>query len=390
MMKRFVWIWLTLPVLAVVTVLTVALTTSPRVVSATVAEAPAQAAAPAPQADPGVSNEYCLECHAKPGQIKELPSGELLYLTIDAEAYNESVHGEGGYACVQCHVDIRSYPHPSLVAADLRQVTLNMSPTCKSCHLSNYEKTRDSVHQTAFEEGNANAATCSDCHNPHYQTRMHNPTTGALTARGRAQVPQMCARCHSTIYDQYKNSVHGDALIGLGNPDVPTCIDCHGVHNIGDPTTNEFRLKSPDLCAECHTDASIMSKYDISTDVLSTYLSDFHGTTVTLFEKEHPDQETNKPVCFDCHGVHDITRPDDPAKGLQVRENVLTACQRCHPDATANFPDSWMSHYIPSADKNPLVYYVNVFYQFLIPGVIGGMVIFVASDAYRRFFRRHH
>lgn len=350
-----------------------------------------QAALPPPSAplpDPGVSNEYCLDCHAKPGQIKELPSGELLYLTIDAEAYNQSAHGSGGYACVQCHTDIRSYPHPSLVANNLRDVTLNIYPTCKSCHLSNYEKTLDSVHQTALEEGNANAAVCSDCHNPHYQTRLTDPTTHELTAKGRVQVPQMCARCHSTIYDQYKNSVHGSALIGEGNEDVPTCIDCHGVHNIQSPTTAAYRLNSPQMCSKCHTDAAIMDKYDISTEVLNTYLADFHGTTVTLFHPETPDQETNKPVCFDCHGIHNIAKADDPEKGLAVKANMLAACQKCHPDATANFPDSWLSHYIPSPDRNPLVYFVNLFYQYFIPAVIGGMVIFVASDAYRRYGRR--
>ena len=84
-----------------------------------------------------------------------------------------------------------------------------------------------------------------------------------------------------------------------------------------------------------------------STQVLDTYVADFHGTTVTLFEKQSPDAETNKPVCFDCHGVHDIRRTDDPEKGLQMRENLLARCQVCHPDATSNFPDAWLSHYIP-------------------------------------------
>ena len=79
---------------------------------------------------------------------------------------------------------------------------------------------------------------------------------------------------------------------------MPTCIDCHGVHNIGDPTTAEFRLKSPEMCAKCHTDPAIMDKYGISTQVLNTYVADFHGTTVTLFEKQSPDAETNKPVCY--------------------------------------------------------------------------------------------
>ena len=146
----------------------------------------------------------------------------------------------------------------------------------------------------------------------------------------------------------------------------------------------QFRLNSPELCAKCHTDEKIMSKYGISTQVLNTYVSDFHGTTVTLFEKQSPDQQTNKPVCFDCHGVHNIAKVDDPTKGLQIKTNMLNACQKCHPDANINFPDSWLSHYIPSPEKAPLVYYVNLFYSLFIPTVLGGMAIVVVTDVYRK------
>jgi len=71
-----------------------------------------------------------------------------------------------------------------------------------------------------------------------------------------------------------------------------------------------------------------------------------------------------------------------------MKENLLVACQKCHPDATANFPDSWMSHYIPSPENYPIVYYVNLFYKFFIPAVLGPMVIFVLSDIARRLINR--
>jgi cytochrome c7-like protein len=355
-------------------------------------------ASAAPTAAPlavGVSNDYCLGCHSKPDQVKTLPNGETLYLTIDPALWAASVHGAGGYACVQCHTGITTYPHPELKAQDRRDVTLQFYPTCKQCHSGNYEKTLDSVHQKALDKalkgepgGNKNAAVCADCHNPHYQTRLTNPDTHEILPDAHVQIPQTCARCHSAIYDQYKESVHGQALLEFINPDVPTCIDCHGVHNIQNPTTEAFRINSPQLCARCHTNPAIMDKYGISTQVLNTYLADFHGTTTTLFQKQSPDQITNKPVCVDCHGVHNIARPSDPQRGLEIKENLLKTCQKCHPDATTNFPDAWLSHYVPSPQKNALVYYVNLFYRIFIPTVIGGMSIFVASDIFRRLFKR--
>jgi hypothetical protein len=127
-----------------------------------------------------------------------------------------------------------------------------------------------------------------------------------------------------------------------------------------------------------------MNKYGISTEVMKTYVADFHGTTITLFKQEGADQPSNKPVCYDCHGVHNISRVDDPNTGLEIQQNLLTACQKCHPDATANFPTSWMSHYIASPTKFPLVFYVQWFYNLFIPGVLGVMGLIVLTDILRK------
>ncbi len=130
-----------------------------------------------------------------------------------------------------------------------------------------------------------------------------------------------------------------------------------------------------------------MAEYGISTDVFETYVSDFHGTTVTLFQKVTPDQETNKPVCIDCHGVHNIASAEGPGS-LAIKENMLRTCRRCHPDATTNFPSAWLSHYRPSPVHAPLVYYVDMFYKIFIPAVLGGMALFVVGDAGQRIAGR--
>jgi predicted CXXCH cytochrome family protein len=220
-----------------------------------------------------------------------------------------------------------------------------------------YDKTLDSVHQQAQEPGNQEAAVCTDCHGSHDVTDPAEP---------RTRIPQTCERCHSLIYEQYASSVHGEALIGEGNPDVPTCIDCHGVHNVSGPSNTAFRLFSPELCARCHADEELMSKYGISTNVFNSYVSDFHGTTV-IFDQQYPDQEFNAPVCIDCHGVHNMHNVDT-AESQVMKENLLNTCQQCHPSATSNFTDAWLSHYEPDPQHYPLVYYVDLFYKIFIPG----------------------
>ena len=338
--------------------------------------------------DNQADNATCLACHTQQGMSVQLDSGETLALTINSEAYDGSTHGSNGVTCVTCHSDITGFPHPERTTETLRDVKLKYYTSCEQCHAEQFELTLDSVHQKSLAAGNKNAAVCADCHNPHTQQRLTNKDTGELLAYARLQIPKTCSQCHAAIYDTYRESVHGKALTEDGKLDVPTCIDCHGVHNIQSPTTATFRNSTPFLCAKCHTNNALMHKYGLSTQVLNTYVADFHGTTVVLFDKTYPDQPTNKPVCTDCHGVHDIAKADDPAKGLAVRQNLLVRCQQCHPDATANFPDAWMSHYVPSPEKYPIVYYVNLFYKFFIPAVLGPMLILVVMDFGRMLVNR--
>lgn len=334
------------------------------------------------------SDETCLACHQQEGMTAQI-GGQPLPITISAEKFSASVHGSEKVSCVDCHTNITGFPHPQVVAASPRDFSLQMYPTCEQCHVEQYQKTLDSVHQHAMASGNKNAAVCTDCHNPHTQTRLTDKKTGQLLLGARLVIPQTCAKCHSTIYDTYKKSVHGAALTQEGNQYVPTCIDCHGVHNIQNPTTAYFRNSTPYLCAKCHTNETLMKQFGISTNVLNTYVADFHGTTVQMFEKNYPDQPTNKPVCTDCHGVHDILRPDDPQAGIAFKRNLLVKCQQCHPDATtASFTDAWLSHYEPSPKVFPLVFFVNLFYKIFIPAVLGGMILFVLTDVYRRFVAR--
>jgi cytochrome c553 len=83
------------------------------------------APSPAPAAQTqATDNATCLGCHANPGQQVTLPSGEVLYVTIDPSVYEASVHGEKGYACVQCHTDIKGYPHEPITAETRRDYSL--------------------------------------------------------------------------------------------------------------------------------------------------------------------------------------------------------------------------------------------------------------------------
>lgn len=322
------------------------------------------------------NDDYCLACHAVPDQFMVFENGDRVSLTVRADEFHDSVHGADNswqaLNCADCHMD-QNYPHEAKTAESAREYRLEMYPACSRCHEPKYESTLDDVHGAALAEGNENAAVCTDCHGAHDIPVPNEP---------RSRISHTCEQCHSTIFDDYATSVHGEALLEDSNEDVPTCIDCHGVHNLSDPKTALFRVQSPELCGSCHANEELMTEYDISTDVFETYLADFHGTTVTLFEHDSPDVATNKAVCFDCHGIHDIHRPDDPKNGINL--NLLETCQQCHPDATENFSAAWTSHYVPSWEHNTLVFLINWFYRLIIPGTVGGLSLLVLTDVYRR------
>ncbi|MFW5941086.1 MAG: cytochrome c3 family protein [Chloroflexota bacterium] len=322
------------------------------------------------------SDDYCLACHSLPDRSMTLDSGETVSLTVDEDRFHDSVHGLDNswqpLNCIDCHTNYE-FPHDPVVAGTRREYTLEKVETCERCHEPKFDETMDSVHREALEQGVEEAAVCTDCHGAHYTPPPDEP---------RSRISRTCEQCHSTIFDEYAESVHGEALLEEDNPDVAVCTDCHGVHDIGDPNLAAFRVNSPELCAECHADEELMNEYDISTDVFETYVDDFHGTTIALFDLEDPTAGAATAVCFDCHGVHDIRPPDDPHSG--IKENLLETCQQCHPDATENFPNAWLSHYQPSLEHHPTVFLVNWFYRLIIPGTLTFMVLFIGTDIYRR------
>ena len=332
-------------------------------------------------------NAACLHCHESPYLQLALPSGEILSMTVDAEQYAASVHGQhgpNGYRCIRCHTDLtEAYPHPDIPLSTARELTIGLSNGCSRCHPAQFDATADSVHNLAMSAEKRDAAVCADCHTGHSVVRLTSEETGELLPEARLDTARMCQQCHSQVYERYAQSVHGAALIGEGNTDTPTCIDCHGIHGIQGPSSGNFRIQSPQVCAKCHADASLMGNYGLSVEVFNTYTADFHGTTVVMFQAVSPDQDVNSPACVDCHGMHDIQPADSPESPV-IKANLLGTCQRCHPDANSNFPSAWLSHYQPSFEKTPLVAFVNLAYGILIPVVLGGMVVFVMSDAARR------
>lgn len=324
------------------------------------------------------TEEYCLSCHGNPDLSMTLPDGEVLSLFVSRDTLDRSIHSPLGIECEACHTDIKTYPHPAVDFSDRRELSRAFYLACQKCHSSNYDKTLDSMHAQAASAGNLGAPICTDCHGAHDVRPPDQP---------RALVSQTCGQCHTEIFADYKDSIHGAALIQTDNPDVPVCTDCHGVHNIQDPRTAQFRVESPELCAGCHADPQRMSKYGLSTDVYSLYSTSWHGVDVTVYKANWPTIWHDSAVCTDCHGVHDILPASNPASSVNPN-NLLATCQKCHPDAGPNWTGAWTGHNRISRERTPFLYYVDVFYSSFTTFVLWLSVIYVALQIIRALVAR--
>ena len=324
------------------------------------------------------TEKYCLSCHTDLQKSITLPSGEVLSIFIEPDRYHQSVHSQAGIECEACHTNITTYPHPTLEYTSSRELSLAYYQVCQKCHPANYQKSLDSIHAQMAVSGELNTPVCTDCHGIHDMQSPNQP---------RSLVSETCSQCHPAIFEQYKHSVHGAALIEEKNQDVPVCTDCHGVHNIQDPRTAQFRVKEPELCAGCHANSQLMGKYNLPANVYDIYKTSWHGVDLSVYKARWPTIWHDSAVCSDCHGVHDIRKTSDPASHVNLA-NLLVTCQKCHPGAGPNWTGAWTGHNLVSLKRTPSLYYTKVFYTYLVPVILWICAIYVTLQIIRATVNR--
>lgn len=324
------------------------------------------------------TENYCLGCHGNPEiEALILPNGDQVSLYIDPEMLAASIHSPAGIECEACHTNIKSHPHPEIDYQSARELARSYYQACQKCHANNYTLTLDSMHAEVAEAGNLNAPICTDCHGAHDVKVPDEP---------RSIISQTCGHCHAEIFSDYQQSIHGAALIE-GNPDVPVCTDCHGVHNIQDPRTEQFRIDEPELCAGCHANTQLMNKYGLSADVYDVYSLSWHGVDLSIYKARWPTIWHDTAICSDCHGVHDILSTSNPASHVSD-QNLLATCQQCHPGVSPNWTGAWTGHYRISLERTPFVFYTNAFYTYFTPVILWISGVYVILQLIRTMVNR--
>jgi hypothetical protein len=229
--------------------------------------------------------QFCARCHSDPAKMHEfnpsLPTDQLA-------KFKDSPHGrtllekhdDRAPSCVSCHGvhGIRPAKDPQSKVYAQR-----VPETCGACHadpkimagftLSNgsplpttqLAEYRDSVHGRALlERGDLGAPTCNTCHGNH-----------AASPPRVAQVSQSCSLCHSANASLFEGSKHKHAF---DQHDWPECGKCHGNHAIAKTHDSMLATGPGQLCGDCHREYSKNNPECIKT-------ADYFHETITQFDQ---------------------------------------------------------------------------------------------------------
>ncbi|MBI5116072.1 cytochrome c3 family protein [Candidatus Poribacteria bacterium] len=380
------------------------------------------------------TSEDCFACHDDPSLV----NAQDVSLRVDPKAFKESVHGQKGIECVDCHAalsDVKDFPHDAPVA----------KVDCSTCHSQEAEDYKASIHGKGFAKNDPSVPVCSTCHGKHdirppedpqssvnplnlvavcikchadtkivaehhlpplekikaYESSVHmkalrekgltvsaacNDCHGAHkimppddpdSTANRFNIPETCAKCHQGIYQTYIESVHGQDYLKK-NKDVPICTDCHGEHSIKShesPDSAVYATHIAEICSKCHEDESLGKRYGFAAKRLKTYLGTYHGIASKMGDIKVAN-------CASCHGYHDIRPPNDPRSSVHP-DNIPKTCGKCHPQAGKNFAIGKV-HVSEARESSMGAFVVERFYTIFIVANISGFIIFIMVDLYAR------
>ncbi len=393
--------------------------------------------------------QLCGTCHREGTEVTlqhDIPQDRIL------ENFSMSVHGEGLFqkgltvtaVCTSCHTSHEILEHDDPRSSIHRD---NVARTCTTCHSRIEDVHLKVVEGRLWEEEPHKIPSCVECHQPHKIRRRPATAQGAanrnclechskpdltmvkngqtvsiyvdeeafaLSSHGEKACAQChtevtpthqeracatitgtvdCGICHAEQVQLHSTSVHGE-LAAQGDPDAPTCLDCHEYHTTQNkrmPTSPTYPRNVPELCARCHRQGESAAKrlHSKIPNIVESYAMSIHGkglmesglvvsaTCTNCHTAHHPatasheestvhpnniaatcgtchhgieetfkasvhwpeNTDTDKalPTCEDCHSSHTISRTD--AEGF--RFTMMNQCGRCHTDEAETFFDTY-------------------------------------------------
>jgi nitrate/TMAO reductase-like tetraheme cytochrome c subunit len=266
--------------------------------------------------------DSCVTCHsAMEGDTKG-----------PATLIKNDVHFAHGLSCADCHGGDRSSDDPTIAMSKAKGFKGKPARTaiprfCASCHanpdimrkfapaerVDQYELYQTSVHGKRLAAGDANVATCIDCHSVHDIRAVKD----SLSPVHPLHVAETCSRCHSdklkmapykiptNQFEEYRSSVHWEAMTKRGDLSAPSCASCHGNHGAKPPDVESVAA----VCGTCHVTFEALYEKSVHQAVFSG--AGGGGGCI---------------VCHSNHGIH------QPSTAMLVGPNAV--CSACHDAGT--------------------------------------------------------
>jgi cytochrome b subunit of formate dehydrogenase len=336
----------------------------------------------------------CAQCHEEGAPVDrayDIPQDQIF------KRYSESIHGEGLFrqglvvtaVCTSCHTGHQVLPHDDPRSSISKE---NVTATCMQCHGMIEAVHRKIIRGSMWEKEPHKVPNCVECHAPHevrkamYDTGFANADcmlchqkadivaaadqrslhvdqvefAGSIHGRKAVACAQChsgvdpsdpvrpcatitgkvdCAVCHEAAVSAYESSVHG-TLHAKGDPNAPSCADCHGVHGTIEHQVPDdapemlkiqvresptFAINVPTLCGKCHREGgeAAIRYLGEQHDILKNYTMSIHGKGLLQ------SGLTVTATCTSCHTAHHTLASSDPASSVH-EDNIAATCGSCH------------------------------------------------------------
>jgi len=318
----------------------------------------------------------CIQCHGSDADLFDDQA------RAKVKRFVNDVHARVGLSCHDCHggnpdpqadlaaaMDAEFAPNPYIGAPK----RAGIPDFCGRCHSSaaymkrfnpaarvdQVAEYRTSTHGRQLARGDANVATCIECHSVHDIRRRSDPDSPVYPTH----VAETCSRCHSDParmakyetrpghrmpVDQYRRwqaSVHARALLVKGDLGAPTCNDCHGNHGATPPGVESVSF----VCGNCHGREAELFRKSLKHAGWTNHNELMAGgeSCSSCHDDARARIETTRfSECITCHENHSVVRPsvamlgnlpDTPCAFCHEAAGSLASLVAEPPDEAANY-----------------------------------------------------
>ena len=123
---------------------------------------------------------------------------------------------------------------------------------------------------------------------------------------------------------------------------------------------------------KCHGSEALAAQFGFSPHVPSEFEESMHYRKVTIGEKK-------APLCFDCHGAHNVQSMQAPNSLKNSPAERAKVCSKCHRGSNETFAMTF-DHRPTTWEEKPLQYAVIAMFKTLTLGTFVGLGLFMLLD----------